>query len=444
MRQYLFLILCLSLALTSCRKEAPGTVHLSGRMDNFPAEIEMGKETPEGYILKDKVRFTLDGQKQFDVTFELEKPAYFRLDRNTLYLTPGDDMELFCDMNDPEAGTFTGSGAEACMYLRSKPFPKAGSYLSGSEMIKDNPDFPEVRKRLEQKVSEASATLDKLKGVSKPFKKLEYGRIQFDAANSLLSYPFYAVYLNNIPQERVQSFMDSANAYFEQDVNQYLQLGADAAYLHLDTYRGLSEKCIEVLGEENVDQEILDFLETNNLTTSLSQQGPIASVLEEKAETEESVKHLVYKELITRAFKKYDFLMPGKPAPELTLNTIDENQVMLSDLRGKLVVIDVWATWCGPCKAESPYFEALAEKYSSDAVEFISISIDSDKAAWEKYLDEHKKNSVQYICNRSVFKEYELIGVPRFMLVDKAGNFIEAFAPAPSAPAFEKLISENI
>ena len=105
-----------------------------------------------------------------------------------------------------------------------------------------------------------------------------------------------------------------------------------------------------------------------------------------------------------------------------------------------MVLVDVWATWCSPCKAESPFFEKLADKYGSETIKFISISIDSDIKLWESYLAEHDKKSTQYICNRTALKDYILLGVPRFMLINKEGKFIDAFAPVPLAPAFEKLI----
>ncbi|WP_430935482.1 TlpA family protein disulfide reductase [Saccharicrinis sp. 156] len=434
---------CVTIGFISCQKPLPKTVHLYGELKNFGTELSMGKQTPEGYILREGETITSDEQNKFDITFELDAPAYFRLGRNTLYLTPGDELEVFCDMNDPNAGSFKGDGALACMYLRAKPFPKGGSYI-GREFFEPDTDFPKVKELLEVKISEALQKLDTLSGVSEQFKKMEYGRIQFDAANSYFSYSNYATYYLKIPQDQIKSFSDSANAYFKPTVKKYLKLGGDADYLNVDTYRSICDVCVEELGEENVDQAIKDFISTFKLNMTLSSKGPIEEVLEEKKKVEEEVLLPEYKEIISKAFSKYDALMPGMPAPELAFNTEDGKATPLASLKGKLVVIDVWATWCGPCIAESPYFEKLAKRYGNEAVEFISISIDSSDKPWKKYLAKHEKKSKQYICNRTNFAKYELFGVPRFMIIDKQGNFIDAFAPAPSNERFEELIKQNI
>ncbi|WP_321515771.1 TlpA disulfide reductase family protein [Marinifilum fragile] len=436
-------IFCLALSFVSCKEEAK-TVRLHGELKNFASELSMGVETPQAYILREKIQINLDDQNKFDITFDLDAPTYFRLGRNTLYLSPGDDIGLFCDLNDPMAATFTGKGAKACLYLRSKPFPKGGSYLSGGQLLKGNPTFEEIKIKIEEKVKLVFANLDDLEGVSDRFKKLERGRIMFDAANSYLSYPGYAAYFKKLSKEELPAFNQKAKEYFKADVENYLQSGGDADYLNLDTYRGICGECVELLGEENVDQAILDFIKTNELVYHLSNKGPVAEVLSKRGEVESEIKQTEYKEVISKAFKNYDALQPGKAAPRLTMLNEEGKEVLLSDFKGKIVVIDVWATWCGPCKAESPYFEKLAEKYGNETVKFISISIDSNKKMWDKYLSKHTKTSEQFICNRIEFKEYELQSVPRFMLIDKQGNFIDAFATTPSNPAFEVLLQKNI
>lgn len=429
--------------MMSCKEEVK-TVHLYGELKNFSNEFTMGKGTPQAYILKEAEIIKLDDENRFDITIGLAEPSYFRLGRNTLYLTPGDDLEVFCDLNDPNLARFNGKGAEACRYLRSKPFPKGGSYLNGGQILKGNPSFEMVKATIEKKVANNLVKLEKLTGVSELFRKLEKGRIMFDAANSFLSYPGYASYLKRLPKEEIPAFKEKAEAFFKGTIEEYLKLGSDADYLNLDTYRSVCNACIETLGAENVDQEILDFIKVVELSYKLSSRGPVISVLEEKAKIESELKFVDYKQVLVKIFAKYDNLQPGKPAPDFQLTKQDGNVIALSDFKGKLVVIDVWATWCGPCIAESPSFEKLAGKYANEKVKFIAISIDSNKKAWEKYLSKHEKVSEQLNCNRTEFENYALSGVPRFMLIDEQGNFIDAFAARPSDPAFEELLKSNI
>lgn len=436
--------MCLVIVTISCTSEkAVNTVHLHGKLANFPSETSIAKLTPEAYLLKSSELISLNDSSKFDITFNLLEPCYFRLGRNTLYLSPGDDIELFCDLKDPNAGKFSGTGAEACLYLRSKPFPKGGSFINWDWFKKEGLTLDDISKDLDESVAKRKQELELLTDVSEQFKKLENGRIQFDAANTLFSYPIYAGYYKKMTPAEKENFTAETEAYFSKQINEYLALGGDADYLNIDTYRDICEECVEHLGVEKIDQKILDFITTNALLENLSSQGPIAVVLAEKDQKLKEIKSPVYQDLVNKAFKKYDLLMPGYPAPDLTLNTKDGSRAQLSDFKGKMVVIDVWATWCGPCKIESPYFEKLAKKYKADNIYFIAVSVDSDEKVWEDYLNEHEKTSIQYICNRTEFLNYELSGVPRFIIIDKEGNFIEAFAPAPSEPAFEELIVNN-
>ncbi len=442
MKQTLFTILSLALICAACTQKPLQEVHLKGTLKNFSPVETMRIETPEGYILRETVEIKTDSSNCFDITIPLDQPTYFRLGRNTLYLTPGDNLTMEVDLNDPNAAVFTGTGAEANRYLRAKPFPKGGSYIPNVN-LNDHPDFDEVIERLAKVVENANLQLDSLSNVSEHFKKLEKGRIQFDAANTLQSYGFYASWMKQLNDEAAKSFRDSADNYFKPFVEDYLKESNDADYLHLDTYRGLAQSVVEQFGAKQANQELIDFIEASNLCYGLASMGPVKQVLEQRLEMESKIQSEKYKKVIGKAFHKYEVLEPGNAAPNLTFNTPEGQPVSLSDFKGQMVVIDVWATWCGPCKNEAPYFEELARKYSNETTQFIAISIDSNKKAWKKYLSEHDKYSKQFICSRSEFKNYELFGVPRFIIIDKDGNFIDAFAPAPSNPEFEKTIQEH-
>lgn len=115
--------------------------------------------------------------------------------------------------------------------------------------------------------------------------------------------------------------------------------------------------------------------------------------------------------------------------------------VKLSDFKGKLVYIDLWATWCGPCKKEIPYLQALEEKMRGKDVVFISISIDEKEQTWQNFLTSRNMHGVQLIDIKSeMMKKYGFNGVPSFLLYDKNGKVIVTDAPRPSSPQAEKLI----
>lgn len=442
MKQIL-IVLFLSVFVLSCTQQAEETtVHLKGELKNFQSIVQMSKESPKGKLLKEIVEFKLDAQQCFDVTFELSEPSYFDLGRNTLFLSPGDDLLIVTDNDKPEDGVFTGKGAEACDYLKDKPYPKAGSYLYGTDILEGKPSLEELAKRVGIHVAKKQNQVDALKNTSVYFKKIEHGRILFDAANTLMSYGFRAAYTAKVPSEDMFAYADSITAFFKDDIAQYLTTGTDKDFLNTGAYLTVADACIAQLGEEQVDAEVLDFLKVYELVYYLNSKGPVVEVLMKKDSVAASLKTEEYKEILDQAFNKYSHLVPGKMAPVLSMTSVSGEELTLESFRGKIVVIDVWATWCGPCKAESPSFEALAKKYKRDDIEFIAISIDGSEEPWKAYLSKHEKVSTQFITPRSLFKEYELLGVPRFMIIDRDGTFIDAFAPLPSDASFDNCLSE--
>ncbi len=117
----------------------------------------------------------------------------------------------------------------------------------------------------------------------------------------------------------------------------------------------------------------------------------------------------------------------------------------LKDFKGKYVYIDVWATWCGPCKAEIPHMKKVEEQYHGKNIEFVSISIDAEKnkATWKKMIEDKKMAGVQLFANgdRTFVEGYKVAGIPRFILIDPQGKIIRADAPRPSSPKLIELFN---
>lgn len=158
------------------------------------------------------------------------------------------------------------------------------------------------------------------------------------------------------------------------------------------------------------------------------------------------------KELVQPFLMKQDAMQrmkPGKMAPDITLNTADGQEVSLSSLlKGKFTYIDVWATWCGPCAQEIPYFEKLVSKFQdNDKIQFVSISIDSDKEAWKKKLETDRPQWQQYILTRENSKKFlsdwGISGIPRFIMINADGTIFSSEAPRPSETKTTSIIEEQ-
>nr|WP_297660267.1 TlpA disulfide reductase family protein [uncultured Prevotella sp.] len=135
----------------------------------------------------------------------------------------------------------------------------------------------------------------------------------------------------------------------------------------------------------------------------------------------------------------------GKMAPDFTFSDRDGKGYRLSDMRGKVVYIDCWATWCGPCCKEIPFLEKrVAEYKGNDKVRFISISLDNNKQAWLKKLDKDKPEWEQFIVSKeehkALSKAYGITGIPRFLIINADGTIADGDAFRPSEENFhEKL-----
>ncbi|QEC43944.1 TlpA family protein disulfide reductase [Pseudobacter ginsenosidimutans] len=156
-------------------------------------------------------------------------------------------------------------------------------------------------------------------------------------------------------------------------------------------------------------------------------------------------RQLAMKEEAMEKLVKYQ---KGAPGYNFDLADINNKKVSLKSLAGKIVVVDVWATWCGPCKAEIPHLKTLTEEMKGKDVVFVSISTDkeADKEKWKQFVAEKELDGVQLYdpSGKSVISYYKIPGIPRFMVFDKAGNIVSVDAPRPSTPDLKKLIEQYL
>ena len=115
----------------------------------------------------------------------------------------------------------------------------------------------------------------------------------------------------------------------------------------------------------------------------------------------------------------------GQPAPEISLSNMEGRLVSLSDLKGKVVLIDFWASWCGPCRNNNPRLVKLYEKYHEKGFEILGVSVDNNAANWKEAVGEDKLDWVQVNDNKSwdgsAAMTYNVNAIPASFLIDKEG-----------------------
>lgn len=123
-------------------------------------------------------------------------------------------------------------------------------------------------------------------------------------------------------------------------------------------------------------------------------------------------------------------LAPGRLAPEFALAQRDGQMLSLVDLRGKVLLVDFWASWCGPCRASFPWVKEFYKKYHDKGVEILGVSVDDDKNAWEKALEAeklpwlHVRDAKLPNGKRTASDLYDVTGIPHFVLIDREGRLV--------------------
>lgn len=129
-------------------------------------------------------------------------------------------------------------------------------------------------------------------------------------------------------------------------------------------------------------------------------------------------------------------LAPGKMAPDFEEVKPDGSTMKLSDLKGQIVLLDFWASWCGPCRRENPNVVALYEKYKDQGFTVLSVSLDKDRAKWLEAIEKDNLSWPNHVSDLKYWsskaaKIYGVSGIPFTVLIDREGKIVNTKLRGP-------------
>jgi len=439
------LILLIAISLFSCNEEAkPTYVVFNGTVENSPSKT--AKLFGNGL----EADLSISENGTFGDTLTIEKNGYYTLrigrESTPVYLVQGINIDVSLNAKEfDESLAYTGEGASENNYLVAKYL------LSEKEMAFDKVyslaegDFVKEANNINSSYTDLLASSVE---ISKDFKAIEAKELEYAHINNLENYQEYHGYFTKNDDFNVsESYYDQFKEYRFNDAEIFENSEAyrRLAGTHYGRLAGDKSKT-ESLNVAVAYLEIVD----SNFEDGTAKDDLMFSYLRYGMKPDESLNEVynIYKNSnptadnlakVTDNYNVLKKLTPGKVSPTFNYENHKGGETSLADLKGKVVYVDVWATWCGPCKREIPYLKEVEEEYHNENVAFVSISIDVEKDydAWKNMVTEKELGGIQLMADsdwKSKFvTDYGIKGIPRFILIDTEGNIINSDAPRPSS-----------
>lgn len=475
-----FLCLSLIIMLLGCEKKA-GKVRILVKTGDL-------KGTKIGVITTDMINlkpFILaetktDSAGNAILEFELDHPVFGSIEVAdewvSLYASPGDQMEINIGTGKTPKITYSGDGAKANEYLvaTNQVYTKYDAQ-NGKYSIQVEPDeflirrdslrkaYTGLQKRLSSETEigkEAKEAISSKMGTCLAYFNQNYAQARYrgDITNPEMPESIKDA-IAHIPYDSI-AFKTNLFEYGAFLLN-YLQRGI---YRPLyQQYKEMNFDSLEKKMPEFADGKIMsgdfhpklkEFLRAAQVDFRVRMFGLSPEIEAVRENLRKAIEEPAYMATVDKSFGKWYAIGPGKPAPDFTGVSADGKNVSLSDLKGKVVYVDVWATWCGPCRAEFPSSKKLVKHFEgNNKIAFLYVSIDRDKDAWKKLLPDESIpkgihiNQVQDQQPGNIWDSYLIWGIPRYLLVNADGTMLNSQAPRPSSDnmisTLEELLSKN-
>ncbi|WMN11326.1 TlpA disulfide reductase family protein [Marivirga salinae] len=379
----------------------------------------------------------------------------------TLYLRPGDQLSLTIDPREfDESIKYEGKGAAINNFLAStvlmedtlKGIAQLAALSEDSFLVAFRKNYV-----LKENALEKSGVKDQ------EFKDWYLKNNDWEFYFNLLNYSGYKSRLTKEefePSENFYAFQDSLDLYDSSNLDYEFFI----PYLQRQITFKVGEK-FKDKGPQDVSEYVMASVEEVNSIPSDPIKGEllyqVINVHLNRLNKEDRDSLIVEWKALNSSKKRLKnvedklevlaSLAKGNPAPGFKYVNLEGDSMTMADFKGKVVYIDVWATWCAPCIAEHPHMEELQKQYENENVAFIAISVDSSPEPWKKMVKKKELGGIHLYAEgawgATIMQKYAISGIPRFILIDQEGNIADANAARPSgdiAEDIDDLLSKGV
>ncbi len=406
---------------------------------------------------EEEIPLNVDQEGKYKINKELKDPVLAVLKCGNksldLYLYPGDNIVVDFNANNfPNSVKFEGKSSALNTYL----FKERGVFETQLNAIARNSenmnpkDFADFAKELYKKRIQYYGKYKKKNPVNSQDQLFINSNIRYQYATMLFNYEDMQCYLQQkesifLPRDFYSPIADFPNSvegllpnlHYVEYIHEFLNHHAKQS-----SNRNLTK--IEV-AEQFFSGEVLAYIKAKELAKMCQlgkayEYGPaIQKYLDQN-------NYKQYNDVLRVVYNENKPIQNGDMAPDFKLKDIAGNDVKLSSLRGKVVYIDFWATWCRPCIKSMTYSQRLLEKYKDDDVVFLYVSLDEKPALWKSFVASQNLSGVHINTNTSteylsdISKLYKVKQLPTFVIVDKNGKIAFNKAGSPGNKVVSNLI----
>ncbi len=433
-------------AVISCKNDPPiDYAILSGKIKN-KMETGLSINGANG-LIKKIIEVSEDGN--FVDTLKFETGTYILFDgknKINIYLEPGNNININYDANDfLNSLSFEGIGYETSAYFLNKG-KKQNEILGAGIGVYELEES--AYKTTHAKVkSSLTELINGAEGISEEYKAKELRNINYSYLNKLSIYQRYHAHFAKKPDfETSEGFLSELDGL---DYNNEVDFLFSADYKSLLTSH-YKDKALLIAEMDSIANDLAYLKAAANIENETIKNELLFSTAKFAITYTEDLEEF-YKiymaasvnednnKIITESYNKLLSVSKGKPSPKFVdYENNAGGTTSLDDLKGKFVYVDVWATWCGPCKVEIPFLKEVEKKYHGKNIAFVSVSVDKagDHDKWKKMIAEKDLGGIQLFADKAeqsdFVQDYLIKGIPRFILIDPEGNIVNSNAPKPS------------